>query len=362
MLRTDFLASYTSYIEETSLQSLSVGFPIRFDNNRATQENQDGANSFLTNRLGVGIQYRAFNANDTERTNTGVKLGDFDIRDQVLAVGVATALGPRLSLGASGKYIGSKIQNESVNMFAFDGGAQLKLNHNWSAGGAIQNMGSSKAYIDQKDPLPSVLRLGVSRQGKNILTLLDVSQGRDEIMKAAAGVEVGVGPYLKVRGGVINDTTLEFSGGIGVRFQGPQKAPVLTAPRKQALFDYENQTPYVPRTDSSIATTGLANLTKKLTGQYKTMEESMENPKLAIFPFKSDIPSTGLIFSDLLIHQFVQTQDFIVTERSSLIQILEEQKLQLSGAINPEKAVKIGKILSSNIIRYKSSSSPCIIN
>jgi hypothetical protein len=30
--RTDFLASYASYIEDTSLQSFSVGFPIRFDN------------------------------------------------------------------------------------------------------------------------------------------------------------------------------------------------------------------------------------------------------------------------------------------------------------------------------------------
>lgn len=340
--RTDVLASYISYIEDTSLQSLSIGFPVRFGSQKQAMADNTGE-MFLENRLGVGLQYRVFSAEDTERTNTGVKIGDFDVRDQVLAVGVAYPFGPRLSLGLSGKYIGSKIQNESANTFALDTGAQYKLNDRWTLATALQNLGSGKEYRTEKDPLPSLLRVGVSREVKNFLLSLDVSEGRDEILKQALGAEFSLGNYVKLRGGLHNDSQIEFSGGLGVRFAGPQKAPVLQAPRKQAGQDNADSPQKKPLVvDNTITSPRMKDLYKNLAGQYKTLAETVDNPKVIVFPMKSNALDAGEIFTDLLSQQFSADDAFVVTS-------LEEKNLP-SGNPNTDAAVEIAKRLEAQLI------------
>ncbi len=54
--------------------------------------------------------------------------------------------------------------------------------------------------------------------------------------------------------------------------------------------------------------------------------------------------------SDILITELVKSGKFMVVERGRLAKIMEEQKLQVSGAIEPATAVKVGKILGLEAI------------
>lgn len=54
--------------------------------------------------------------------------------------------------------------------------------------------------------------------------------------------------------------------------------------------------------------------------------------------------------TDILITELTKSGKFIVVEREKLDKIMEEQKLGMSGAIDPSTAAKIGKVLGLNAI------------
>lgn len=58
----------------------------------------------------------------------------------------------------------------------------------------------------------------------------------------------------------------------------------------------------------------------------------------------------GNTATDILITELVKSNKFIVVERDKMDKILEEQKLGQSGAIDPNTAAKVGKILGLNAI------------
>lgn len=58
----------------------------------------------------------------------------------------------------------------------------------------------------------------------------------------------------------------------------------------------------------------------------------------------------GEATSDILITELAKTNRFVVVERSKLNKILDEQKLQASGAIDPRTVVQVGKVLGLNAI------------
>src|SRR5262245_35292994 len=58
----------------------------------------------------------------------------------------------------------------------------------------------------------------------------------------------------------------------------------------------------------------------------------------------------GTSASDVLITELAKSNRFIVVERDKLDKLMEEQKLALSGAIDPNTAAKMGKILGLNAI------------
>ncbi|MBI3550276.1 MAG: hypothetical protein HY078_14650 [Elusimicrobia bacterium] len=58
----------------------------------------------------------------------------------------------------------------------------------------------------------------------------------------------------------------------------------------------------------------------------------------------------GTAASDILITELAKTGKFVVVERDKLNRIMEEQKLQTSGAIDPRTVVQMGKILGLNAI------------
>lgn len=58
----------------------------------------------------------------------------------------------------------------------------------------------------------------------------------------------------------------------------------------------------------------------------------------------------GTAATDILVTELAKTGKFIVVERDKLNKIMEEQKLQLSGAIDPNTALQMGKVLGLQAI------------
>src|SRR5712692_5635990 len=58
----------------------------------------------------------------------------------------------------------------------------------------------------------------------------------------------------------------------------------------------------------------------------------------------------GTSASDILITELAKSGKFIVVERDKMDKIMAEQKLGITGAIDPSTAAKVGKILGLNAI------------
>lgn len=81
--------------------------------------------------------------------------------------------------------------------------------------------------------------------------------------------------------------------------------------------------------------------------------------KIAILPFNITDPSTngqatwGNEFADTMIHQFLKCKrGFDVVERDALNKILKEKKMAMSGAVDTDQAVAIGKLLGADVIIF----------
>ena len=104
-----------------------------------------------------------------------------------------------------------------------------------------------------------------------------------------------------------------------------------------------------PRTSVKMQQATSANVTEKVESKYT-------GPKRRIgvvdFENKSAYGQTrlGSAVSDIIITELAKTGKFVVVERDKLNKIMEEQKLQASGAIDARTAVNVGKILGLNAI------------
>ena len=58
----------------------------------------------------------------------------------------------------------------------------------------------------------------------------------------------------------------------------------------------------------------------------------------------------GTAASDILVTELVKSGKFIVVERDKMAKIMEEQKLGMTGAIDPKTAASVGKIMGLNAI------------
>src|SRR5690349_6291662 len=92
-----------------------------------------------------------------------------------------------------------------------------------------------------------------------------------------------------------------------------------------------------------------ANKTKKARSQYTGPRRRVG---VIDFANKAAYGQTrlGQAASDILITELVKTGKFIVVEREKLDKLMGEQKLGLSGAIDPATAAQMGKVLGLNAI------------
>lgn len=201
--RADINLAHLIYFEDTKLNSVSIGYPLSTINPKS--------------KWVLGLHYRLFQNEDDARNELGVKLEEFKTRDQAFQLSIAKEW-KRLAVGAAGRHITSKLENEHLSAMAFDAGAQIKMTNQLTFGAALLQIGPSNTYASEADPLPTVLRTGAAYKYAKVLLLADLSQSRDAVTRAALGAEWHPTRLLKIRGGLAHQTVLEFSGGLGFMF------------------------------------------------------------------------------------------------------------------------------------------------
>jgi hypothetical protein len=309
--RVDIMATYVSYLEQTSLQSASVGFPVNLASTPPPHEVMQGA-EFTPQQLQVGFEYRQFKADDTSRSAVlGAKGDDFSIRSQLFELAFAYPITSRIGIGAAGKMISDGVENKTAKSTAGDIGLTAKLSSRWTAAVAIQNFGSSGKFENESDPLPRQARGSLSYNGGSCLVLADVAAGADGLVRTAAGLEWSLGSIVRLRAGAYHDTDLEFSGGLGLRLHGPQKAR------------HSSMRPPAANTSAATALTVIAqsliekSATKLIDAAVDSKLLTSPSP-IAIYPLNSkENANAGASLSDAYAANFKRSKDFAVLGASN---------------------------------------------
>lgn len=90
---------------------------------------------------------------------------------------------------------------------------------------------------------------------------------------------------------------------------------------------------------------------RELLAGYRAKKGAAARPVVAVFTFGSGGRGrAGVAVSELLTHRLLALPDVVVVERSELRRVLEEQSLQASAAVDPESAVKVGRLLGAGLL------------
>lgn len=175
--------AHTSYFQKVSYDALTFAYP--FGRGEAGMLN---ALSVSVYHLGVGdIERRVGDSTDA--------IGTFGASDDAYALSYARAVGGRLSLGVTGKYIAQTLDTYKASTFAGDAGVLYRLNPSSerpvALAAAVRNVGAATGYVKgHEDPLPMAVVAGVSYRRSAALTLdLDAGKYRDANPYAALGGE-----------------------------------------------------------------------------------------------------------------------------------------------------------------------------
>jgi hypothetical protein len=72
--------------------------------------------------------------------------------------------------------------------------------------------------------------------------------------------------------------------------------------------------------------------------------------KIAVFPFEITGSHWGTEFSDAITHHFFKSGRVEVVEREAIEKVLREQNMTMTGAVDPNKAAEIGRLLGADVI------------
>jgi hypothetical protein len=358
--RTDLNLTYISYLENTSLQSASVAFPLALGKPGAKSTERAFGRS---NQIFVGGHYRLFRADDEGRDVVGAKTGSFQLRDQMAQLAAAYALTQRMAFGVSGKYIGRSIASDSADTFAADVGALYKINDRMNAGVSLLNMGPSKAFIDQSDPLPFTARGGASYQLNKILLLADLAVSRDSVVRESLGGEYQLNRNVAFRLGTYYDSNIQFTGGLGIQFAGPSKR-LPEAPTHYPPSSTQEQAAAAPvpvpvdaatsQKESAALMEKMSKLASTLAEQYKTVVSNQESPLFLVYPLSSDVENLGSMVSDVLTEQLEHVKGVRVVDPAD---VAKAQNSASPTATESERALAIARALNAqgvvtgNVIR-----------
>ncbi len=77
-----------------------------------------------------------------------------------------------------------------------------------------------------------------------------------------------------------------------------------------------------------------------------------EKVRVAVLPFKDapDQPGSGQVATEAFTTQLLSCPSYEIIERGSLEQVMKEQNLSVTGAIDPKTASELGKLLGADAI------------
>lgn len=229
--------AYTAVVRDaTSMYWNPAGLGFVRSSQVTFQNNQyiaDISQNYLAMALPTYIGTWGFSANvltieDIERTTltsgqAGQTLGFFGARDIAVDMGWGAEVMVGVSLGASARFITSRIYDEEGTTMTGDVGVQFKPLDRWTIGVALKNYGGDIRYNRVKEPLPRSLRVGtafrfLSRQ--NLIVSMELNKVRYDDLFMNFGVEYTFFKHLSLRGGYsleYKDVKEGLTGGIGVR-------------------------------------------------------------------------------------------------------------------------------------------------
>jgi len=147
--------------------------------------------------IGASLNYLSMSSID-KMTELGEKDGTFSPYDSAFNLAYAKKIGP-ITGGINVKYIKQQIDDETASGFAVDLGTLHRLSDNLKGAVVIHNIGPEIKFIDEGDPLPLSIRLGLSyRLGDKLLLALDGVAPIDNDPNVHVGCEYRLNGIKKV--------------------------------------------------------------------------------------------------------------------------------------------------------------------
>ena len=345
--RTDISFTYIDYIENTSFQSAAVGFPFSLPGKKAAAE--PIPNFFDTDKLFAALRYNQFRASDDARNEVGIKQGSISIQDQLFHLGLAVPVRSRLAVGVGVKSIRQELDSSRTSNFAFDTGILWLGDQGLTAGASVLNIGPAKAFEKDKDPLPLLVRLGVSRPVKNVLLVADAVRGRDTVTRVSGGGEWKLARQFSLRAGIFHESEIGFSTGLGFMFAGPQKAAPAQSRRALKPEGRSQELVFNERRAADLLDR-LNFLAAELTDHFEGSGKRPSEYQMAVLPASGAGERMGPALADLLGQQFYQQEAFKVVERAKIESALREAKIQMSSEIDDAQAAKIGRLIGASVV------------
>lgn len=138
----------------------------------------------------LGLSVTTAGSGDIPKVDrTGASRGRFDARDWAAGVSLGWSADERLRLGATLKGVRLRIADHEAEAAAGDVGAVAELGPGWQAGLAVQNLGGKLKFRVEEDPLPLVVRGGLSFRAGAWTGAFDLVKWRDRGVHAHAGLE-----------------------------------------------------------------------------------------------------------------------------------------------------------------------------
>ncbi len=204
-------AQHLSYLESIHDEFLSVAVPIH----------EGRALAFSAQYLGSG-DIAGFD-------HDGNSLPSYSSHYGAYSLAFGQALGDKLSLGITGKFLQSQLADVSATAFAADFGSLYKVSDQLSLAATLDNLGTKLKYLNDDSSLPIAGHLAAAYQPfSHWLLVVEGVFPKSTVNAAHVGIEWNPLPLIRLRAGYRTDTTKELgaiaglSAGLGLELFGQE--------------------------------------------------------------------------------------------------------------------------------------------
>lgn len=318
--------------------------------------------------FGLAISYLYLDDIERRETDTDTPIDTFRAADGALTLAYGKKLSKNLLLGVNLKYIYQTIYDKIAQGAAVDLGALYQFTSKLQVGLVAQNLGTPIEFIEQSDPLPLNIKLGVGyKLLKDKLTLgLDVNYPMDNNLNANIGAEYNLkfGNFsFPIRAGykTLNDFKTIDGLGVGLGFSWTGYAlDIAWVPYGDLGNTYRVSlkikspapavvAPQVPAVTPEPAPAPAPVVVPQPPAEPIPVVPPGERVNIAIMDLRGQGISDyeAIVISDLLRNAVVNTNIFQVVERGNIDKIMAELGYQQTGCTDQECALKIGKLLNA---------------